>query len=63
MTDCVADITDTWGASIRVDVRPGTNTEDPALFVVTVADDVTAAVTLNYEQARHLVDALIDAGA
>lgn len=59
----VADLTDTWGASIRVDVRPGTDLDDPELFVVTVNDDVTAAVTLNYEQARHLVDALIDAGA
>jgi hypothetical protein len=56
----VADLTDTWGASIRVDARPGTTNDDPELFVVTIQDERIAAVTLNHEQAAALRDALTD---
>lgn len=57
----VAELTDSWGAWVRIDVRPGTDNDDPQLIVVTITDETTAAVTLNYAQAVELAQALNEA--
>lgn len=50
-----ADITDEWGAWIRVDVIPG------PLVTLTIRDETMAAVALNRKQAVALINALTDA--
>jgi hypothetical protein len=57
----VADVTDNSGAWVRIDLRPGTDLDDPELIMVTIKDDALAAVTLNKEQVRALIDGLEDA--
>lgn len=57
----VADVTDNSGAWVRIDLRPGTDLDDPELIMVTIKDDALAAVTLTRAQASALVDGLTDA--
>jgi hypothetical protein len=49
-----ADMTDEWGAWIRVDV-----VQDRV--IITIQDETTAAVSLNIKQAATLINALTDA--
>lgn len=53
--DDVFETTDEFGATLRV--QPIRSTA-----VITVSDETTAAITLSYEQARALANALVDAG-
>jgi hypothetical protein len=57
----VADVTDNSGAWVRIDLRPGTTLDDPEMIMVTIKDDALAAVTLNTEQVKALIDGLEDA--
>lgn len=54
----VTEITDEHGATMRIDIIPVPG----AGAVITVSDETSAAIVLNDEQARHLVNTLIDAG-
>jgi hypothetical protein len=53
--DDVFELTDEFGATLRL--QPINSTA-----VITVSDETTAAITLSYEQARALANALVDAG-
>jgi hypothetical protein len=53
--DDVFETTDEFGATLRL--QPINSTA-----VITVMDETTAAITLSYEQARALANALVDAG-
>jgi hypothetical protein len=53
--DAVFETTDEFGATLSL--QPINSTA-----VITVMDETTAAITLSYEQARALANALVDAG-
>lgn len=53
--DDVFETTDEFGATLTF--QPIHDTA-----VITVSDETTAAITLSYEQARALANALVDAG-
>jgi hypothetical protein len=57
----VADVTDNSGAWVRIDLRPGTDLDDPQMIMVTIKDDALAAVTLTRAQTQALIDGLEDA--
>jgi hypothetical protein len=52
------DIDDNYGATLSLEDRRHEN----GRVLLTVHDETTAAVLLNYEQVRALANALIDAG-
>ena len=58
MYDDANEITDEFGATLRIDVIPVPGEG----AVITVSDGTTASIVLNDAQATHLVNALIDAG-
>jgi hypothetical protein len=53
--DAVFETTDDFGATLRLEPIGST-------AVITVMDETTASITLSYEQARALANALVDAG-